>query len=190
MLYRMLIIDRYSYLYSYSSTSTRTRTRTHIIITVGSSKLCSGPKFRAAAPNIEADQNFSSGLNLIKPKLNKLTFLRVSWRPLCRLLTSSRHTGVRSLLVSYGDSNVWPGGLLQATVYMTRLGPVPYFPDMSGWTSGPIFSGEVRFFPDIDHGTSGGDFENYAEPTTGPQHTFFVVFNVILIITRQIWGIW
>ena len=31
-LYRMLIIDRYSYLYSYSSTSTRTRTRTHVII--------------------------------------------------------------------------------------------------------------------------------------------------------------
>ena len=47
-----------------------------------------------------------------------------------------------------------------------RLGLVPYFPDMSGWTSGPIFSGEVRFFPDIDRGTSGGDFENYAEPTT------------------------
>ena len=32
MLYRMLIIDRYSCLYSYSSTSTRTRTRTHVII--------------------------------------------------------------------------------------------------------------------------------------------------------------
>ena len=47
-----------------------------------------------------------------------------------------------------------------------RLGPVPYFPDMSEWNSGPIFSGEVRFFPDIDRGTSGGDFENYAEPTT------------------------
>ena len=31
-IYRMLIIDRYSYLYSYSSTSTRTRTRTHVII--------------------------------------------------------------------------------------------------------------------------------------------------------------
>ena len=46
-----------------------------------------------------------------------------------------------------------------------RLGLSPYFPDMSGWTSGPIFSGEVRFFPDIDRGTSGGDFENYAEPT-------------------------
>ena len=59
---------------------------------------------------------------------------------------------------------------------LTRLGPVPYFPDMSGWTSGPIFSGEVRFFPDIDRGTSGGDFENYAEPM------FFVVINVILII--------
>ena len=47
-----------------------------------------------------------------------------------------------------------------------RLGLVWYFPDMSGWTSGPIFSGEVRFFPDIDRGTSGGDFENYAEPKT------------------------
>ena len=32
ILYRMLIIDRYSYLYSYSSTSTRTRTCTHVII--------------------------------------------------------------------------------------------------------------------------------------------------------------
>ena len=50
------------------------------------------------------------------PKWNKSTFLRVSCRRLCRLLTSSRHTGVRSLLVSYGDSNVWPGGFLQATV--------------------------------------------------------------------------
>ena len=49
---------------------------------------------------------------------------------------------------------------------VTRLGLVWYFPDMSGWTSGPIFSGEVRFFPDIDRGTSGGDFENYAEPKT------------------------
>ena len=48
----------------------------------------------------------------------------------------------------------------------TRLGLVWYFPDMSGWTSGPIFSGGVRFFPDIDRGTSGGDFENYAEPKT------------------------
>ena len=44
------------------------------------------------------------------------------------------------------------------------LRPVPYFPDM--WTSGPIFSWEVRFFPDIDHGMSGGDFVNYTEPTT------------------------
>ena len=32
MLYRMLIIDRYSHLYSNSSTSTRTRTRIHVII--------------------------------------------------------------------------------------------------------------------------------------------------------------
>ena len=49
---------------------------------------------------------------------------------------------------------------------VNRLRPVPYFPDMSGWTSGQIFSGEVRFFPDIDRGTSSGDFVNYAEPTT------------------------
>ena len=55
----------------------------------------------------------------IMPKWNKLTFLRVSWRQLCRLLTSSRHMGVRSRLVSYGDSNVWPGGLLQATVHQS-----------------------------------------------------------------------
>ena len=32
MLYRILIIDRYSHLYLYSSTSTRTRTRTNVII--------------------------------------------------------------------------------------------------------------------------------------------------------------
>ena len=43
-----------------------------------------------------------------------------------------------------------------------KLGPIPYFPDMSGWTSGLIFSEKVWFFPDIDLGTSGGDFENYA----------------------------
>ena len=54
------------------------------------------------------------------PKLNKLTFLRISWRQLCRLLTSSWHTGVRSLLVSYRDSNVRPGELLQATVVITQ----------------------------------------------------------------------
>ena len=50
--------------------------------------------------------------------------------------------------------------------HVTRLGSVPYFPDMSWWTSGPIFSGDVRFFPDFDRGKFGGDFENYAEPTT------------------------
>ena len=52
----------------------------------------------------------------IMPKWNKSTFLHISRRQLCRLLTNIQHTGVRSLLVSYGDSNVWPGGLLQATV--------------------------------------------------------------------------
>ena len=57
----------------------------------------------------------------------------------------------------------WAGGSA-GWDYVTRLGLVWYFPDMSGWTSGPIFSGEVRFFPDIDRGTSGGDFENHAEP--------------------------
>ena len=71
------------------------------------------------------------------PKWNKFTFLRVSWRQLCWLLTSSRHTGVtdRSLLISYGDSNVWPGALLQATRSRTRqnfelvhiFGPVQNF---------------------------------------------------------------
>ena len=34
-------------------------------ITVGSSNLCTGPKFWAAAPNIVADQNFSVVLDLI-----------------------------------------------------------------------------------------------------------------------------
>ena len=60
---------------------------------------------------------------LTTSKWNKLTFLHVSWRQLCRLLTSrsytGAYTGVRSLLVSYGDSNVWPGGLLQAIVTFT-----------------------------------------------------------------------
>ena len=55
---------------------------------------------------------------------------------------------------------------MNACENITNFDQVPYFPDMCGWTSGPIFSGEVRFFPDIDRGTSGGDFENYAEPTT------------------------
>ena len=39
----------------------------------------------------------------------------------------------------------WPA-TSDCAITLTRLGPVPYFPDMSGWTSGPIFSGEVRFF--------------------------------------------
>ena len=34
-------------------------------ITVGSSNLCTGPKFRAAAPNIVADKNFSVVLDLL-----------------------------------------------------------------------------------------------------------------------------
>ena len=70
---------------------------------------------------------------------------------------------------------------LRHSANVTRLGPIPYFPDMSEWTSGLIISGEVWFFPDINHGSSGGDFENYTEPTR-PQHMFFIVFNVILII--------
>ena len=57
----------------------------------------------------------SLGIDMMS-KWNKLTFLRVSWRQLCRLLTRSQHKEVWSLLVPYGDSNVWPGGLLQATV--------------------------------------------------------------------------
>ena len=54
------------------------------------------------------------------PQWNELIFLPVYWRQLCWLLASSRHKWVwwlRSLLVSFGDSNEWPGGLLQATVY-------------------------------------------------------------------------
>ena len=53
-----------------------------------------------------------------------------------------------------------------------RLRMVPYFLDMSGWTSGHIFSGKVHFFPDIDWGTSSGDFENCTEPTTHVFHCF------------------
>ena len=61
---------------------------------------------------------------------------------------------------------VFMPSIFQCMFAVNRSGLVWYFPDMSGWASGPIFSGEVRFFPDIDRGTSGGDFENYAEPTT------------------------
>ena len=38
-------------------------------ITVGSSNLCTGPKFRAAAPNIVADQNFSVVLDLLNLRI-------------------------------------------------------------------------------------------------------------------------
>ena len=62
------------------------------------------------------------------------------------------------------DQLKYPGAGYNRQPVITRLGLVWYFPDMSGWTSGPILSGEVRFFPDIDRGTSGGDFENHAEP--------------------------
>ena len=44
--------------------NTRVARGTLSAITVGSSNLCGGPKFRAAAPNIVADQNFSVVLNL------------------------------------------------------------------------------------------------------------------------------
>ena len=69
-----------------------------------------------------------------------------------------------------GASAMGAGVLVQVK---TRLRPVPYFPDMSGWSSGPIFSGEVRFFPNIDCGMSGGDFVNYAEPTTHVSRYFY-----------------
>ena len=45
--------------------NTRVARGTLSAITVGSSNLCSGPKFRAAAPNVVADQNFSVVLDLI-----------------------------------------------------------------------------------------------------------------------------
>ena len=57
-------------------------------ITIGSSKLCSGPKFRAATPNIVADQNFSSGLNLvIERKFRNSSFSIFSqfWPSPCRI---------------------------------------------------------------------------------------------------------
>ena len=44
--------------------NTRVARGTLSAITVGSSNLCTGPKFRAAAPNIVADQNFSVVLDL------------------------------------------------------------------------------------------------------------------------------
>ena len=45
--------------------NTRVARGTLSAITVGSSNLCTGPKFRAAAPNIVADQNFSVVLDLV-----------------------------------------------------------------------------------------------------------------------------
>ena len=48
------------------------------------------------------------------------------------------HKGVRSLLASYGDSNVWPGGLLQATVR--------FWPD----------------FADIKHGYTQAFYQSYS----------------------------
>ena len=45
--------------------NTRVARGTLSAITVGSSNLCSGPKFRAVAPNVVADQNFSVVLDLI-----------------------------------------------------------------------------------------------------------------------------
>ena len=45
--------------------NTRVARGTLSAITVGSSNLCTGPKFRAAAPNIVGDQNFSVVLDLL-----------------------------------------------------------------------------------------------------------------------------
>ena len=45
--------------------NTRVARGTLSAITVGSSNLCTGPKFRAAAQNIVADQNFSVVLDLV-----------------------------------------------------------------------------------------------------------------------------
>ena len=45
--------------------NTRVARDTLSAITVGSSNLCTGPKFRAAAPNIVADHNYSVVLDLI-----------------------------------------------------------------------------------------------------------------------------
>ena len=49
----------------------------------------------------------------------KLTFLRVFWWQLCRLLTSSRHKGVRSLLISYSET--WMCGLADCCFLCTLL---------------------------------------------------------------------
>ena len=68
--------------------------------------------------------------------------------------------------------------LKDAHLGVVRLRPVSYFPDMSKWTSGPIFSGEVRFFLDIDRGTSGGDFVNYAEPMTHVFRWFLMSYSL------------
>ena len=53
--------------------NTRVARGTLSAITVGSSNLCTGPKFRAAAPNIVADQNFSVVLDLFISPLERMT---------------------------------------------------------------------------------------------------------------------
>ena len=59
--------------------NTRVARGTLSAITVGSSNLCTGPKFRAAAPNIVADQNFSVVLDLVMGCLHVC-----SWSPAWR----------------------------------------------------------------------------------------------------------
>ena len=44
------------------------------------------------------------------------------WNRQCVTIDHFSRLRVGSLLVSYGDSNVWPGGLLQATLFYRYLG--------------------------------------------------------------------
>ena len=58
--------------------NTRVARDTLSAITVGSSILCSDPKFRAAAPKIVVDQNFSVVLNLI---ITVYALAAAAWKP-------------------------------------------------------------------------------------------------------------
>ena len=60
--------------------NTRVARGTLSAITVGSSNLCTGPKFRAAAPNIVADQNFNVVLDLITDAVQRASLLGKEFR--------------------------------------------------------------------------------------------------------------
>ena len=65
-------------------------------ITVGSSNLCTGPKFRAAAPNIVADQNFSVVLDLIMSRINNYP-----WYIILTIMNELSHIPNLTVMIMY-----------------------------------------------------------------------------------------